>query len=272
MNRFSLRNFLKRIIQRNKSDEEQLLFKPEAKLEVSETPKPHAESEAPEVMHPVELQSEKSEAPEGILGVDMEKGLSYLAGDEKLYEDILETYIEGYQERIDKLTESKQNKDIKSYEIAIHGLKSISASIGADDFAETAYALEKACALGENAMDYIEEKHDQMVAEYEGLIEGIKKWLAGKKTYGKIDKEKVLNLTELLEKIDDMKKAVYEYREMDACRYLKELLEMHVPMTSDSMDATYRETLDGIYKLVSDYDMNKAYDAAEKLEEDIRRM
>lgn len=216
--------------------------------------------------------SESEEVEDGISGVNIEVGLSYIAGDEKLYEEILETYIEGYEERIEKLNKYKGENDIKSYEIAIHGLKSVSASIGATAFSETAKRLEEACSDRDAATAYIEANHASMVEEYLTIVDGIKKWLAAKKTYGKIEKEKVLDLTNLLTKFDHMKKAIYEYRKMDACGYLKELYEVHVPMIESSMGEEYKNALLGIYKLVSDYDMNKAYEAAEKLEEDIRRL
>ncbi len=219
-----------------------------------------------------EIEADAEPIP-GIPGVDMEKGLSYIAGDRDLYEQLLLTYTEGWQERIEKLNKYKEEKDIKSYEISIHGLKSVSASIGATEFAKVAENLEKACMDEEKAIEYISANHDYMVEEYKAIIDGIKKWLAVKKTYGKIEKEKVLDLTNLLTKFVHMKKAIYEYRKMDACGYLEELLETEVPIAGSSMGAEkYNEALQSIYKLVSDYDMNEAYEAAEKLEDDIRRL
>lgn len=207
-----------------------------------------------------------------IPGIDIAKALSYIGGSRELYISLLQTYLDGSEERIRKLEECKNKEDIFNYDITIHGLKGISASIGADSMAIAAAGLEEACKDPQTAMTYIQMNHDQVVSRYRELLEQIKKWLANIETDGKIEKEAVTNITEMLTIISDLKTAVFEYKEKAACTCLERLYKTEIPELADEMGAKYYGILDKLYQYVSDYDMDKAYELAEKLETDIRRI
>lgn len=207
-----------------------------------------------------------------IPGIDIAKALSYIGGSRELYISLLQTYLDGSEERIRKLEECKNKEDIFNYDITIHGLKGISASIGADSMAVAAAGLEEACKDPQTAMTYIQMNHDQAVSRYRELLEQIKKWLANIETDGKIEKEAVTNITEMLTIISDLKTAVFEYKEKAACTCLERLYKIEIPELADEMGAKYYGILDKLYQYVSDYDMDKAYELAEKLETDIRRI
>ena len=206
-----------------------------------------------------------------IPGIDIAKALSYIGGSRELYISLLRTYLDGSEERIRKLEECKNKEDIFNYDITIHGLKGISASIGADSMAAAA-GLEEACKDPQTAMAYIQINHDQAVSQYRELLEQIKKWLANMETDGKIEKEAVTNIAEMLTIISDLKTAVFEYKEKAACTCLERLYKTEIPELADEMGAKYYGILDKLYQYVSDYDMDKAYELAEKLETDIRRI
>ena len=212
----------------------------------------------------------KQEEEWSIPGIDIAKALSYIGGSRELYISLLQTYLDGSEERIRKLEECKNKEDIFNYDITIHGLKGISASIGADSMA--AAGLEEACKDPQTAMTYIQMNHDQVVSRYRELLEQIKKWLANIETDGKIEKEAVTNITEMLTIISDLKTAVFEYKEKAACTCLERLYKTEIPELADEMGAKYYGILDKLYQYVSDYDMDKAYELAEKLETDIRRI
>lgn len=214
----------------------------------------------------------KQEEEWSILGIDIAKALSYIGGSRELYISLLQTYLDGSEERIRKLEECKNKEDIFNYDITIHGLKGISASIGADSMAIAAAGLEEACKDPQTAMTYIQMNHDQVVSRYRELLEQIKKWLANIETDGKIEKEAVTNITEMLTIISDLKTAVFEYKEKAACTCLERLYKTEIPELADEMGAKYYGILDKLYQYVSDYDMDKAYELAEKLETDIRRI
>lgn len=207
-----------------------------------------------------------------IPGIDIAKALSYIGGSRELYISLLRTYLDGSEERIRKLKECKNKEDIFNYDITIHGLKGISASIGADSMAAAAAGLEEACKDPQTAMAYIQINHDQAVSQYRELLEQIKKWLANMETDGKIEKEAVTNIAEMLTIISDLKTAVFEYKEKAACTCLERLYKTEIPELADEMGAKYYGILDKLYQYVSDYDMDKAYELAEKLETDIRRI
>lgn len=214
----------------------------------------------------------KQEEEWSIPGIDIAKALSYIGGSRELYISLLQTYLDGSEERIRKLEECKNKEDIFNYDITIHGLKGISASIGADSMAVAAAGLEEACKDPQTAMTYIQMNHDQAVSRYRELLEQIKKWLANIETDGKIEKEAVTNITEMLTIISDLKTAVFEYKEKAACTCLERLYKTEIPELADEMGAKYYGILDKLYQYVSDYDMDKAYELAEKLETDIRRI
>ena len=214
----------------------------------------------------------KQEEEWSIPGIDIAKALSYIGGSKELYISLLQTYLDGSEERIRKLEECKNKEDIFNYDITIHGLKGISASIGADSMAIAAAGLEEACKDPQTAMTYIQMNHDQVVSRYRELLEQIKKWLANIETDGKIEKEAVTNITEMLTIISDLKTAVFEYKEKAACTCLERLYKTEIPELADEMGAKYYGILDKLYQYVSDYDMDKAYELAEKLETDIRRI
>lgn len=214
----------------------------------------------------------KQEEEWSIPGIDIAKALSYIGGSRELYISLLQTYLDGSEERIRKLEECKNKEDIFNYDITIHGLKGISASIGADSMAIAAAGLEEACKDPQTAMTYIQMNHDQVVSRYRELLEQIKKWLVNIETDGKIEKEAVTNITEMLTIISDLKTAVFEYKEKAACTCLERLYKTEIPELADEMGAKYYGILDKLYQYVSDYDMDKAYELAEKLETDIRRI
>lgn len=214
----------------------------------------------------------KQEEEWSIPGIDIAKALSYIGGSRELYISLLQTYLDGSEERIRKLEECKNKEDIFNYDITIHGLKGISASIGADSMAIAAAGLEEACKDPQTAMTYIQMNHDQVVSRYRELLEQIKKWLANIETDGKIEKEAVTNITEMLTIISDLKTTVFEYKEKAACTCLERLYKTEIPELADEMGAKYYGILDKLYQYVSDYDMDKAYELAEKLETDIRRI
>lgn len=214
----------------------------------------------------------KQEEEWSIPGIDIAKALSYIGGSRELYISLLQTYLDGSEERIRKLEECKNKEDIFNYDITIHGLKGISASIGADSMAIAAAGLEEACKDPQTAMTYIQMNHDQVVSRYRELLEQIKKWLANIETDGKIEKEAVTNITEMLTIISDLKTAVFEYKEKAACTCLERLYKTEIPELADEMGAKYYGILDKLYQYVSDYDMDKAYELAEKQETDIRRI
>jgi HPt (histidine-containing phosphotransfer) domain-containing protein len=79
--------------------------------------------------------------------LDTQKGISMAGGDEAAYREILELYCQDVEERLPDL------ETMRNFVINVHGIKSASASIGADSLSEEARLLESAGKA--NDMEYI---------------------------------------------------------------------------------------------------------------------
>lgn len=75
--------------------------------------------------------------------IDVEKGIEY-CGDEEDYLDAIETYKKSINDRIGKLVNDFDKKDMEELTLGAHSLKSMSRAIGATQVAEISSALEQA--------------------------------------------------------------------------------------------------------------------------------
>lgn len=110
---------------------------------------------------------------EKITFLDTETGLTYCAGSEELYLEVLETYLEG--DRYEELQKFFKEKDWENYRIGVHALKSTSLSIGAVEMSEEAKNLEMAAK--EHRIDEILECHAQLMEKYLTLMGQIRTFL-----------------------------------------------------------------------------------------------
>ena len=103
--------------------------------------------------------------------VDLAKGLAVCADSYDVYIDILQTYAE--LPETDKLNAYLEEKNAYEYRSCVHGVKSSSLSVGFSELAEQALALENAAR--EEDWDFIREKHDSFIEEYQTAVNAIKK-------------------------------------------------------------------------------------------------
>jgi len=80
---------------------------------------------------------------EGIDGLDIVKGFGRYHGDEKVFIQILRTYVNDVRSLLDGLTTIDEN-NLQDYKIRVHGIKGMSTSIYADKIGEYARELESA--------------------------------------------------------------------------------------------------------------------------------
>ncbi len=108
--------------------------------------------------------------------LDTDKGMAACMDKEDLYIKILGVYVE--DQKLKEVKEEFQNKNWKSYNVYVHGLKNVSASIGAMDLSRMFYEMEMATNDLENPnLDYVYSKHDELVSEYERILKLIEKTL-----------------------------------------------------------------------------------------------
>jgi signal transduction histidine kinase/CheY-like chemotaxis protein/HAMP domain-containing protein len=110
-----------------------------------------------------------------IPGIDMQRGLAICAGDQHIYRLAVRSYVSDttvFLENMRGVTE----KTLPDYAIAVHGLKSASANIGANAIREAAINLEE-LAL-KNDLQGVLAKNDYFLQELDSLVSAIKNWLA----------------------------------------------------------------------------------------------
>ncbi len=100
-------------------------------------------------------------------GLNVEEGISFAAGDEGFYLEILRDYAKEAESKCSKLDAFAKSKDWKNYNILVHSMKSASKTVGAADLTEKARKLEE--AAGNQDADFVLANHEELVNEYRGL-------------------------------------------------------------------------------------------------------
>lgn len=108
--------------------------------------------------------------------LDTETGLTYCAGEEDFYREMLVSYLEN--DKRQDLAKAFGEEDTENYRILVHALKSTSLTIGATKLSEQAKALETAAK--ENNWDYIQDNHEEALEAYNIIRERIDGVLNGK--------------------------------------------------------------------------------------------
>ncbi len=105
------------------------------------------------------------------LGIDMASGLEFCAGSEDFYMEVLNEYADSPVDGA-LLKKYLDSGDLKEYCTLVHGIKSSSKIIGAQDMFSRAEKLE--FAARDEDMDYINSHHDDFMKDYEKFISAIK--------------------------------------------------------------------------------------------------
>jgi len=128
--------------------------------------------------HPDELSS--TEPPPGaknkinIPGVDTEKGLSILDGDQDVYKKLLRSYIENTPVALERIR-NVTGETLQEYTINVHGIKGASASLGVETIREAAYNLEMMARAGD--LQGVMSENGKFINSAESIIAAIKTWL-----------------------------------------------------------------------------------------------
>ena len=109
-----------------------------------------------------------------IAGVDAKKGLDLFEGDVDTYIDILRSYITNVPDTLNKMRNVSE-KTLQDYAIRVHGVKSVSETIGAEEARKTAKQLEEMAKGGDAAG--VLARNDTFIKYVENLINVIKIWL-----------------------------------------------------------------------------------------------
>ena len=110
---------------------------------------------------------------EGFDFLNQDTGLEYCGGDEEIYREVIEGYLE--EDRRAELAGYYEAGDLANYRIVAHAIKSTSLTIGAVELSEKAKALELAAADGDE--DFVRTHNDEMVAMYSDILNKIQEAL-----------------------------------------------------------------------------------------------
>lgn len=112
--------------------------------------------------------------PYGLLaqaGVNTDLGLSYCAGDESFYREMLHMFCAQSAEKREEIVSLYESARWEDYRVKVHALKSTSLTIGAEALSAQAKELELAGKRGD--ADYIRAHHGALLRAYDELCERI---------------------------------------------------------------------------------------------------
>lgn len=127
-------------------------------------------------------------------GVDIDKSLE-LFGDMQTYNDTVGEFLLGIAQKIPKLEEYKNAKDMNNYAIYVHSLKSDAKYFGFTKLAELAYNQEMKSKAGD--VYYIYDTYDELMNEVDRLSHVVKQYLGKEEIENHVDNQE----TELLEDV-----------------------------------------------------------------------
>ena len=109
-------------------------------------------------------------------GFDVEEGIAMCAGDEEIYMEVLDAALEEGREKLPLIRECYERKDFERYGIEMHGLKNAMKSIGANSLSEA--AREQEFAVKENNLQLIEERVEEVLAQYSDVVDALEELMA----------------------------------------------------------------------------------------------
>ncbi|MBO5552564.1 MAG: response regulator, partial [Lachnospiraceae bacterium] len=102
------------------------------------------------------------------IGLNVDEGLGYAAGDTGFYLEILGDFCREFKEKSDYLQSFYEDGDIKNYEVLIHAIKSNARSVGAEELRVMAAKLEEAASEGR--VDSIKADHKAFMDQYRDTV------------------------------------------------------------------------------------------------------
>jgi len=156
--------------------------------------------------------------------LDIEKSME-IFGSMEIFIDVLRSYFKYTPDLLDKMrsyTGKNPSIDLHEYKVTVHGLKSSSYGIGADEIGKAAEKLEMAAMNGNTGL--IKSENDSLITMAESLISELGRWLeiiTGKKIKKKAAAPDSGTLLQLLKAAENYKTGVMEklLAELDSYEY-----------------------------------------------------
>lgn len=192
-----------------------------------------------------------------IIGVDKETAVRYSGGNLTLFKEMISTFVNEIPAKEKAIIELAQKGDYKNFVVAVHGVKSISRTMGITKLADQMARMEKAGK--EEDRDYIESNMQELLSTYKKYGTVLSKHAAKKKQVSfSADDPKVVNtLVKMLELIDDFEldKAEKKFEEIADGDYDEDRKPLFESLKDSIERADYYESREFADKLLKTYEV-----------------
>jgi len=187
-------------------------------------------------------------------GVDTVRGIKACAGRTERYIEVLRTFYGSGKVQHSKIEKLYNEKDSKNLRIEIHGLKSVSASIGATDISNLSLALEN--ALKNDDMAFVDANISTLLLMYGKLLKQLETYFDVEDTTEA--QMKTISLVKVRDKLMLLAGALDEFDDEAACELIDGVLEYR-------FDSGIRGEIKLIREQVKVFDYNRASEMTEEL-------
>ncbi|NLL92840.1 MAG: response regulator [Clostridiales bacterium] len=105
-------------------------------------------------------------------GINIDIGMSYTGGKTESYIEVIRSVIKDGDSVIEKIQKFSDDVDMENYRIIVHGLKSVTASIGCSNL--SAYAAEHEAKSKENNTSYVSKNAPELIQRYKKILKSLK--------------------------------------------------------------------------------------------------
>ncbi|MCR5829247.1 MAG: response regulator [Lachnospiraceae bacterium] len=187
-------------------------------------------------------------------GVDTVRGIKACAGRTERYIEVLRTFYGSGKIQLSKIEKLYNIRDSKNLRIEVHGLKSVSASIGAMDISNLSLALEN--ALKNEDMNFVDANLSNLLLMYGKLLQQLGTYFDVEEQNE--DEAKPIALSKVRDKLVLLAGALDEFDDEQACELIDGILEY-------KFDAKVRREIRAIRDQVKVFDYNRASELTEEL-------
>lgn len=180
-----------------------------------------------------------------IPGINTELGISQCGGSMKNYLSLLQIVVTDGRKKLEVLERAREKENYETYMIESHALKSVAASIGADEL--SCLALEQEMACKENRILEVNANHRKLCSNYSNLLDFIEVALSERVTEEE-EEEVVVQTGYTEEQIRDRMVMVlallHDFEEDVAVRLLQELRAAKLEETEKKLVSELLEKAD----------------------------
>ena len=187
-------------------------------------------------------------------GVDTVRGIKACAGRQDRYLEVLRTFYGSGKTQLSKIEQLYKVKDLKNLRIEVHGLKSVSASIGAMDVSNLSLAMEN--ALKNEDMAFVNANMETLLAMYGKLLKQLEAYFDVDDVPG--EEAKKISLSKVRDKLILLAAALDEFDDEAALVLIDGVLEY-------SFEPEVRREIRLIREQVKVFDYNKAAEMTDEL-------